>query len=210
MPDALYDKISEMPLIAVLRGITPAEAVEVSGALVGAGFRFMEVTLNSPDWAQSLRLIDEAHGGDIVLGAGTVVSTEDVEKVQAAGGKVVIAPNMDVDVIRRTKELGMLSAPGCCTPTECFQALAAGADILKIFPADTLGVPFIKAVTAVLPEGTRLCPTGGVSADNLGEFFAAGVYAAGIGSLLYKAGKSASDIRKTAEELVSAYENTIR
>ncbi len=209
MPDDLFERISQMPLVAVLRGITPTDAVAVADALVGAGFCFMEVTLNSPDWQQSLRLINEAHGDNIVLGAGTVLSPDDVDEVRSAGGRVIISPNMDVDVIARTKQLDMLSVPGCCTPTECFQALYAGADILKIFPADTLGVPFIKAVTAVLPANTRLCPTGGVSADNLGDYFAAGVFAAGMGSSLYKAGKSPAEIAKSAGEIVSAFRNRL-
>lgn len=205
MIDSMFQQIEKMPLVAILRGITPDEAVPVCEALVDNGFRFLEVTLNSPDWETSLRQIDERFGDDIVLGAGTVLTPDDVDRVKAAGGTAIISPNMRVDVIKRTKDLGMLSAPGCYTPTECFTALDAGANILKIFPADTLGVPFIKAITAVLPVGTKICPTGGVSADNMDTFMAAGVYAMGMGSALYKPGKSVADIAESAASFVSVY-----
>ena len=209
MIEKLLEQIEQMPLIAILRGITPAEVVSVSDVLVENGFCFMEVTLNSPDWETSLSEIKNSHGDRIVLGAGTVLCPDEVDRVQAAGGKVVISPNMRVDVIKRTKQLGMLSAPGCYTPSECFAALDAGADILKIFPADTLGPPFIKAISAVLPVGTRICPTGGVTADNLRDFLEANVYAMGIGSALYKPGKTLTEIGEAATTFVSAYKRQI-
>ena len=209
MTEKLLEQIEQMPLIAILRGITPAEAVAVSDVLVESSFCFMEVTLNSPDWETSLSEINKSHGDRIVLGAGTVLCPDEVDRVQAAGGKVIISPNMRVDVIKRTKQLGMLSVPGCYTPSECFTALDAGADILKIFPADTLGPPFIKAISAVLPVGTRICPTGGVTADNLGDFLEANVYAMGIGSALYKPGKTLTEIGEAATRFVSAYKRQI-
>lgn len=205
MTDKLFKLIEKMPLVAILRGITPTEAIPVSDALVKAGFTFMEVTLNSPEWDQSLKLMKDRHGSNIVLGAGTVLRPDDVDRVQAAGGQAIISPNMRADVIRRSKELGLLSVPGCYTPTECFAALDAGADILKIFPADTLGTAFIKAINAVLPAGTRICPTGGVKTDNMQDFIDVGVSAMGMGSALYKPGKSISDIAKAAKEFVGAY-----
>ena len=209
MTEKLLEQIEQMPLIAILRGVTPAEAVAVSDVLVENSFCFMEVTLNSPDWETSLSEIKNSHGDRIVLGAGTVLCPDEVDRVQAAGGKVVISPNMRVDVIKRTKQLGMLSAPGCYTPSECFAALDAGADILKIFPADTLGPPFIKAISAVLPVGTRICPTGGVTADNLRDFLKANVYAMGIGSALYKPGKTLTEIGEAAAMFVSTYKQNI-
>ncbi len=205
MLDNLTAQISKMPLIAILRGITPDEAAAVSDTLVENGFAFMEVTLNSPDWQRSLQIMKERHGSNIILGAGTVLSPEDVDQIHALGGQAVISPNMDIDVIRRTKELGMLSIPGCYSPTECFTALNAGADILKIFPADTVGVPFIKAISAVLPAQTRICPTGGVSVETMGAFLESGVYAMGIGSALYKSGKLPSDVGLSAAEFCSTY-----
>lgn len=207
MTEKLLKLIEKMPLVAILRGITPEEAVPVSNALVRSGFTFMEVTLNSPDWEQSLRLMKEQHGSDIVLGAGTVLKPDEVDKVQAAGGQAIISPTMRVDVIRRSKELGLLSVPGCYTPTECFTALDAGADILKIFPADTLGTPFIKAINAVLPVGTRICPTGGVNKDNMQDFLDVGVSAMGMGSALYKPGKTVDDVEKAAREFVAVYQS---
>ncbi len=205
MTDKLLKLIEKMPLVAILRGITPEEAVPVSDVLVNAGFTFMEVTLNSPGWEESLRLMKGRHGSDIVLGAGTVLTPDEVDKVQAAGGQAIISPIMRVDVIRRSKELGLLSVPGCYTPTECFAALEAGADILKIFPADTLGTPFIKAINAVLPDGTRICPTGGVKTENMKDFLDVGVSAMGMGSALYKPGKSLEDIKTAAENFVATY-----
>ena len=205
MFDDLKKRIEQMPLIAILRGITPAEAEDVSDALVENGMIFMEVTLNSPDWEESLRRIKTRHGDNIILGAGTVLTENDVDRVKAVGGQVIISPNMDVDVIRRTKELDLISVPGCYTPSECFSALKAGADILKIFPADTLGVPFIKAISAVLPSGTPICPTGGVTNENMHTFIDAGVFAMGMGSALYKPGKSKGEVGVQAEKLVRAY-----
>ncbi len=209
MIDKLHTEIEQMPLIAILRGISPDEVVEVSEVLVNNGFCFLEVTLNSPEWETSLERINEKFGDRIVLGAGTVLSPEEVNRVRAVGGKAIISPNMRVDVIKRTKELGMVSAPGCYTPSECFAALNAGADILKIFPANTLGPTFIKAISAVLPVGTRICPTGGVTAANMGDFLAAGVYAMGIGSALYKPGKTVTEIGEAAVTFVSTYKRQI-
>ncbi len=206
MTDTLFELIEKMPLVAILRGIKPEEAIPVAEALVEAGFTFMEVTLNSPEWAKSIQLMKERFGADIVLGAGTVLEPDEVDLVQAAGGRVIISPNMRPDVIQRTKELGMISVPGCYTPTECFDALSAGADILKIFPADTLGPAFIRAIRAVLPTEARICPTGGVTAANMDQFLDAGVSAMGMGSALYKPGKSAEDVGQAAREFVATYQ----
>jgi 2-dehydro-3-deoxyphosphogalactonate aldolase len=202
----LKSRIEQMPLIAILRGITPEEVEDISDALVDNGIIFMEVTLNSLNWEESLRRIKARHGDHIILGAGTVLSEVDVDRVKAVGGQVIISPNMDMGVIKRTKELGLVSVPGCYTPSECFTALKAGADILKIFPADTLGVPFIKAISAVLPSGTPICPTGGVTAENMHTFMDAGVYAMGMGSALYKTGRSKEDVGVQATKLVKAFE----
>ncbi|MFD2207004.1 2-dehydro-3-deoxy-6-phosphogalactonate aldolase [Kiloniella antarctica] len=205
----LKSRIEQMPLIAILRGITPEEVEDISDALVDNGIIFMEVTLNSLNWEESLRRIKARHGDHIILGAGTVLSEADVDRVKAVGGQVIISPNMDMDVIKRTKEHGLVSVPGCYTPSECFTALKAGADILKIFPADTLGVPFIKAISAVLPSGTPICPTGGVTAENMHTFMDAGVYAMGMGSALYKTGRSKEDVGVQATKLVKAFERAV-
>lgn len=205
MTEKLIQQISKMPLVAILRGITPDKAALVSDLLVEAGFCFMEVTLNSPNWQLSLETIRQRHGTDVLLGAGTVLSAKDVDLVKQAGGQVIISPNVQVEVIQRSKALGLVSIPGCYSPTECFTALQAGADILKIFPVDSLGVSFIKAVSAVLPTGTRLCPTGGITTENMNSFFSIGVFAAGIGSALYTPDKTTTEISKAATALVAAY-----
>ncbi|MBO6827590.1 MAG: 2-dehydro-3-deoxy-6-phosphogalactonate aldolase [Sneathiella sp.] len=201
---SVFDKISEMPLIAILRGIRPGEVIEVCEILSETGFRFVEVTTNSPEWQKSIRLIKAHFGDNLVIGTGTVLTAQDVEQAVEAGSQVIISPNFDADVVRLTKELGLISAPGCFTPSECFEALKAGADILKIFPAEVLGQPFIKGVKAVLPEGTRICPTGGVTPENITDFQKLGVFALGMGSALYSPGKSAQDLRTSAERFVSA------
>ncbi|MEH6404795.1 MAG: 2-dehydro-3-deoxy-6-phosphogalactonate aldolase [Sneathiella sp.] len=210
MFDTLTETIQKMPLIAILRGIRPDEAAAVSDALIENGLFFMEVTLNSPDWQQSLQIIKKRHGDTIILGAGTVLSANDVDKVHAVGGQVIISPNMNVEVIARSKQLGLISAPGCYSPTECFTALEAGADILKIFPADTLGPAFLKAIAAVLPANTPICPTGGVNVDTMGTFLECGVYAMGIGSALYKEGKSAAEVGAATAEFTTKYHELVR
>lgn len=199
------DKVKKMPLIAILRGITPDEAEAVSTALVQSGFIFMEVTLNSPNWQESLQKMKDLHGDNILLGAGTVLTVDQVEILADMGVEAVISPNMDIDVIKATKKHNMISIPGCYTPTECFNALKAGADVIKIFPADNLGVKHIKALSAVLPSDTKICPTGGVTVGNMAEFKSAGVYTMGMGSFLYKPGATIADITKNAKALVAAF-----
>ena len=202
------DKNDQMPLVAVLRGITPDEAVAVSDVLVDSGFTIMEVTLNSPNPYDSIALMNQRHGDTIALGAGTVLQPNQVKRVKDAGGELIISPNLNVDVIHETVEQDMVSIPGCYTPSEAFVALDAGADVIKFFPADTLGISFIKGVKAVLPKDTRICPTGGVNADNMGDFITAGATSMGMGSALYKAGKSLEDLRKSANDFVTAYQKT--
>ena len=202
------EKNSQMPLIAILRGITPAESVAVSDALFEAGITIMEVTLNSPDAYESIRLIHQKHGDNIILGAGTVLTVDQVIKVKEAGGTLIISPNMNPDVIMETKKQGILSIPGCYTPTESFKALEMGADMIKIFPADTLGVKYINAIKAVLPKGTMICPTGGVDEHTIPNFVKADVTSMGLGSALYKAGKSPKDVCASAKIFVQAYKNS--
>lgn len=197
--------IKNKPLIAILRGITPAEAAPIADILVDAGIICMEVTLNSPQCYQSLANINEKHKNNIVLGAGTVLNTAEVNEVKQAGGQLIISPNTDARVIRHTKELGLISIPGCYTPSECFAALEAGADILKIFPADAHKPAFIKAIQAVLPKDTKICPTGGITASNMQEYLNLNAYALGIGSFLYQSQKTAALIRAAANQLVSVY-----
>ncbi|MEC9433786.1 MAG: 2-dehydro-3-deoxy-6-phosphogalactonate aldolase [Pseudomonadota bacterium] len=196
--------LARLPLLAILRGITPPEAGPVGRALVGAGFSILEAPLNSPDPYDSIRQLADAHGETCLIGAGTVLTPEQVQRTADAGGRIIVSPNFNAEVVRATKRLGLVSCPGVFTPSEAFAALDAGADCLKIFPGDAIAPGFVKAIRAVLPAGTRIVVTGGVGAANLADFMAAGASGAGIGSALYKPGRSAEEVGRLAAELVAA------
>jgi 2-dehydro-3-deoxyphosphogalactonate aldolase len=193
------------PLIAILRGIKPAEALPILAALVEAGIGLIEVPLNSPDPLASIAAMAKA-GGRARIGAGTVLTTEDVRRVADAGGRIIVSPNADGAVIRATKAAGLDSYPGVFTATEALTALAAGADALKFFPADILGPNGIKAIATILPKGTPLLAVGGVDAGNIAAYLKAGIAGFGIGSSLYKPGMGAADVGARAVEMVRAYD----
>jgi 2-dehydro-3-deoxyphosphogalactonate aldolase len=194
----------ELPLIAILRGLKPTEADAIGEVLFEAGFRLVEVPLNSPQPFDSIALLRKRLP-QAVVGAGTVLTAADVRAVAAAGGELVVAPNFDRDVVVETVELGMASLPGIMTPTEAFAALAAGAHGLKLFPAELASPAVVKAMLAVLPKGTPLIPVGGIAADNLAGWHAAGAAGFGLGSSLYKPGDDARTVRAKAANIVSTF-----
>lgn len=204
----LDEALTKMPLVAILRGMPPAEAEGVGKALADAGVTVMEVPLNSPEPFDSIRTLAEAHGERALVGAGTVLKPEDVARVADAGGRIIVSPNFDAEVVKATKRCGLLSVPGVLTPTEAFAALDAGADAIKLFPGDLLSPKVVKAMRAVLPPEAMVVVTGGVSLDNIGEWLTGGSTGVGIGSALYKPGKSldafAADAMRFAEKSVAA------
>ncbi|MCH2206192.1 MAG: 2-dehydro-3-deoxy-6-phosphogalactonate aldolase [Lentisphaerales bacterium] len=198
------DLLKEVPVIAIIRGVKPEEAVDVAEAMYEAGIRAVEVPLNSPNPFVSIKLIADALGDKMLVGAGTVLTVEQVQKVYEAGGQIIVSPNMDEEVIEATKGFGMYSYPGVMTVTECFAALEAGADGLKLFPADVVGMKFIKAAKVVLPEGTQVFAVGGVNDQNMSEWTAAGADGFGLGSSLYKPGMPIAEIRQLSEKVVES------
>ncbi|MFD1967665.1 2-dehydro-3-deoxy-6-phosphogalactonate aldolase [Trinickia caryophylli] len=193
---------SACPLIAILRGITPPEAAEHGRALYEAGFRLLEVPLNSPQPFESIAALRAALPADAVVGAGTVLRADLVEAVAAAGGELIVMPHADGAVIRAAKAKGLACTPGVATPTEAFAALADGADALKMFPAEQLGAHVVKAWRAVVAKRIPIVPVGGVAPDNMGPFLAAGADGFGLGSALYRPGQSAAATASAARAFV--------
>ncbi|RJS93035.1 2-dehydro-3-deoxy-6-phosphogalactonate aldolase [Salinisphaera sp. Q1T1-3] len=202
----LDDYLAPLPLIAILRGITPQQIVPVGDALRAAGFRAIEIPLNSPEPLTSIRLLSAHLGDDVLVGAGTVLQPEQVGAVREAGGRLIVSPNAKPAVIEATVRAGLFSAPGVATPTEGFAALDAGAHALKIFPAEAVGPSVIKAWRAVVPAEVPLMPVGGINPDNMQTFVAAGASGFGLGSALYKAGMSTETVAANARAFADAWQ----
>ncbi len=202
---AFDDAFARCPMIAILRGVAPDEAVPVGEALVDAGFTIIEVPLNSPSPLDSIARLAKSLAGRAVVGAGTVYRSREVDDVAAAGGQIIVSPNASPSVIAQTKALGLVSAPGVMTPTEAMLALDAGADMLKLFPGEVIGLAGAKAMAAVLPAGTRLVMVGGVTPQSLSEYRGGPVHGFGIGSALYKPGLDAAAVRARADAFIAAW-----
>ena len=201
----LKQALAQNGLIAILRGLRPDEAQAVGQVLYDAGFRVIEVPLNSPDPYTSIRTLRDSLPADCLIGAGTVLTPEQVEQVKAAGGQVIVMPHSDAKVLRAAKAAGLYLSPGVATPTEAFAALAEGADVLKMFPAEQMGHSLIKAWLAVLPAGTLLLPVGGITPDNMQVFTDAGAKGFGLGSGLFKPGMTVDQVASRAQAYVAAW-----
>ncbi len=200
----LAHAIAEMPVVAILRGVTPDEVIDVAQAIYDAGVRIIEVPLNSPEPLESITRLAAHFGERAIVGAGTVLTVEDVGHCRDAGAQIIVSPNMNVNVIRATTDAGMISAPGCLTPTEAFAALEAGAHAIKLFPGELVSAAAVKAMRAVLPKVAVVLVVGGVSPDNALAYRAAGADGFGIGSGIYRAGDSAKQSGSKAAAFVAA------
>ena len=192
----------QLPLIAILRGIQPQEVLATVESLVNAGFRLIEIPLNSPDPYTSIQLAADAFGDVAMIGAGTVLAQEEVERTLKAQGKLIVAPNLDKSVGRAALAGGATWAPGIVTPTEAFSALQAGAQALKVFPAEMVTPAGIKAMRAVLPTGAHLLPVGGIAPESMEAYVAAGADGFGLGSALYRPGDSPTETSEKARAFV--------
>jgi 2-dehydro-3-deoxyphosphogalactonate aldolase len=193
------ERLAAMPVVAILRGVRPQEVESIADAIIAAGVTLIEVPLNSPDPFASIALLAKTCVGRALIGAGTVLSTADVARCRDVGSQIIVSPNMRPDVIAASVAAGMISAPGCLTPTEAFTALEAGAHAIKLFPGEMVSPTVVKAVRAVLPQTATLLVVGGITAENAVTFQNAGASGFGVGGSIYRAGTSAQDAgRNTA------------
>jgi 2-dehydro-3-deoxyphosphogalactonate aldolase len=200
------DYLSALPLIAILRGLRPANAEVIGASLVEAGFRIIEVPLNSPEPFRSIEIMAARFGPDILVGAGTVLDPADVARVRDVGGRLIVMPHGDAAVIERAVTLGLACTPGVATPTEAFAALKAGATALKMFPAENLPPVVVKAWRAVVPKDTLLLPVGGIKPDNMAPYVEAGADGFGLGSALFSPTATAAEVRENARRFAKAWE----
>lgn len=200
---------SRRPLIAILRGITPLEAESVSEVLIESGINIIEVPLNSPKPFETIARMVEFHGDKGIFGAGTVLTEDEVLKVADVGGKIIVSPNSNPSIIKKTKELNLYSFPGVFTPTECFQALDAGADALKFFPASLLKAKNFKAISSVLPKNIISIAVGGINENKFNKWLEVDITGFGLGSNLYKPGMLVEEVKLKANQIVKSYDVAI-
>jgi 2-dehydro-3-deoxyphosphogalactonate aldolase len=203
--------LQRCPLVAILRGVQPSEAESICSALEKAGICIVEVPLNSPKPLESIAILSQTFGSRMLIGAGTLTEPSQVGEVAAAGGRLVVTPHADTEIVRAAKAAGLFAIPGFFNPTEAFALLQAGADAIKLFPAEVLGTPMLKALRAVLPKSTIVIPVGGVDKEQIAPWMAAGALGLGIGSAIYKPGDDARTVEAKAQALmkaVRAYQNS--
>ena len=199
------ERLAELPLVAILRGIEPEAVEAVGAALVEAGFGIIEVPLNSPQPLQSIAKLAAAFGDKALIGAGTVLNLAQMEAAALSGARLIVMPHADVNIIQAARQRGLAVMPGFATPTEAFAAINAGADALKLFPAEAASPQVLKSLRAVLPAAMPVLPVGGIGTDNMAPWLAAGAAGFGLGSSLYKAGLDAAEVSRRAHALVAAY-----
>ena len=198
------------PLVAILRGVKPDEALGIVSALLEADMTAIEIPLNSPEPFRSIEIAAKRAPADVLIGAGTVLTAGDVDRLHDAGGRLMVSPNVDVDVLARARHHAMITMPGVFSPTEALLAARAGASSLKFFPASVLGASGISAIRAVLPPDVMLAAVGGVSDQNFAEYVKAGIRAFGLGSSLYKPGMTAADVAVRAKVTIEAYDRAVQ
>jgi len=198
------------PLVAILRGVKPDEALGIVSALLEADMTAIEIPLNSPEPFRSIEIAAKRAPADVLIGAGTVLTAGDVDRLHDAGGRLMVSPNVDVDVLARARHHAMITMPGVFSPTEALLAVRAGASSLKFFPASVLGASGISAIRAVLPPDVMLAAVGGVSDQNFAEYAKAGIRAFGLGSSLYKPGMKAADVAVRAKVTIEAYDRAVQ
>ena len=199
-----HSHMDSLPLVAILRGLKPEEALAMGQAIVNSGFHILEVPLNSPEPLRSIQILAQAFPNALV-GAGTVTSAQQVREIKAAGGQLIISPHLDDNVVCEAVNLGLISLPGVATPSEAFRAIALGANGLKLFPAEIISPAAVKAMRAVLPQNIKLIPVGGIGIHNMTDYRKSGASGFGLGSALFAPGKSAEAVGESAMAFAQAW-----
>lgn len=208
MVNIMKSHLANFPFIAIIRGVKPSEVIDCAQALYDEGFRIIETPLNSPEPYKSIELMANHFGNKALIGAGTVTEISEVHNVKAAGGKIIVSPHCDPDIIKATKAESMYSLPGAATPTEAIMAIKAGADAIKLFPSEAISPKILKAIKVVLPADTILVPVGGIDHTNWHPYYEAGARAFGLGSSLYSPGRTPENLRNRARNFANSWQNS--